>query len=395
MTRLLIVGAGPAGRALAHRVLVRGGEVIVVDPAPHLPWTATFGMFLDDLPGWLSAERVIACAAPDFVVYTPSRRTVPRAYAMLSATALQRELDISGAETVVGHVTRVGPRSVELEDGRRLSADCVVDARGAWTDDPRIPRQTAYGTFHLTPPGRDPEMVLMDWRGADVLEPSFSYRVDLGGGRTLVEETCLAGAPPVPLDVLATRNAERAEPLGGIDSVDAQAEHVDFSLHPAHLPWRSGAEEHGALRFGAGGGLMHPATGYSIAGSLGSADEVAAAVVRGDDPATLLWTRRARRTYLLRMLGLTVLLGFDGPGLTEFFDAFFRLPVPLQRAYLGGRDDLRGTTAAMWAVFRRLPPKRKARLVMLTGRALSLIVVRSLRPGPPLRRRWPSPHRGP
>ncbi|WP_454163492.1 lycopene cyclase family protein [Gordonia iterans] len=396
MTRLLIVGAGPAGRALAHRVLVHGGDVILVDPDPHRPWTATFGAFADDLPAWLAVDRVIACAAPEFVVYTPTRRAVPRPYATLSATGLQRELDISGAETVAGHVTRVDARAVILEDGRRLTADRVVDARGAWTDDPRIPRQTAYGTFHPTPEGRDPEMVLMDWRGAGVVAPSFSYRVDLGDGRTLVEETCLAGAPPVPLEVLAARNTDRAESPGAADSAEPSAERVDFPLHPAQLPWHvPAADDRGVLRFGAGGGLMHPATGYSIAGSLAAVDEVAATIVRGDDPAALLWTTRARLVYRLRLIGLAVLLGFDGPGLAEFFDAFFRLTVRTQRAYLGGRDDLRGTTTAMWAVFRRLPAKQKARLVTLTGRALGRMVVRTPGPGRPGPRRSPSPRRAP
>ena len=53
MTDLLVVGAGPAGRALAHRACVAGLAVTVVDPAPDQEWTATFGLFGDDLPLWI------------------------------------------------------------------------------------------------------------------------------------------------------------------------------------------------------------------------------------------------------------------------------------------------------------------------------------------------------
>ncbi|MFT3662288.1 MAG: lycopene cyclase family protein [Gordonia sp. (in: high G+C Gram-positive bacteria)] len=391
MTELIVVGAGPAGRALAHRAAGRRVAVTLIDPAPDRPWSATFGVFADDLPDWLPYDDVIACAADRFVVFTPERREVPRPYVTLSAAALQAALDLSAVEVVTGHVAAVTERSVRLDDGRVIDGDVVVDARGgaalgATAGAATIPRQTAYGVFvdrdaaEDTGPA-DAGMVLMDWRGAAGPAPTFGYRVDLGDGRRLVEETCLAGAPPVPFDELSARNTRRLRaldrPAPAADSGPSgaraskspaeAAEFVDFPLYVDPRPWRRPA---GALRFGAGGGLMHPATGYSIAVSLGAADTVAGAVARGDDPAAVLWTRRARWTFRLRMIGLAVLLGFDGDELTAFFDAFFRLPTARQRAYLGGRDDLRGTLATMWAVFRALPGRQQARLVTLTGRAL-------------------------
>ncbi len=357
---LLVVGAGPAGRALAHRALVHGMSVTVVDPAPDAAWRSTFGMFDDDLPGWLPRD-VIACDAPSFTVFTPERREVGRRYCVLDAPALQRALTLDGARLEASRAREITAHTVRLDDGRLLSADHVIDARGGGATDPRIPRQTAYGAVVS---GDGTEMVLMDWRQTGAAAPTFSYRVGLGGGRRLIEETCLAGAPPVPLDVLAARNARRA---GSAEPGGAEPELVDFPLHPGPAPWRS---PHGGPRSGAAGGLMHPATGYSIAASLGAADGLAAALARGGDPVRALWPRRARWTYRLRLVGLAVLLGFDGRELTAFFDAFFGLPVHRQRAYLGGRDDLRGTLATMWAVFRALPGQQKARLVIHTGRAV-------------------------
>lgn len=361
---LIVVGAGPAGRALAHRALVHGLDVIVVDPAPDRPWTATFGMFDDDLPSWLDRD-VIACGAPDFVVYTPQRRAVGRGYSVLAPRALQRSLTVAGARTEVCRAAEVTAHTVRLDDGRLLAAGHVIDARGPRSLDPAIPRQRAYGTFHRTEP-RAPEMVLMDWRSTTTADPTFSYRVDLGDGVRLVEETCLAGRPATTLGTLAERNVHRTD----APATGRSPEEVDFGLYPDTAPWRG----RGALRFGAAGGQMHPATGYSIAASLNAADRLAAAIARGEDPAAALWDRAARWTYRLRLLGLAVLLGFDGRALCAFFDVFFRLPVPRQRAYLNGAGDLRGTAATMWAVFRGLGWPLRRRLIVATVRAAPRVV---------------------
>ncbi len=368
MTRLLVVGAGPAGRALAHRALAHGLEVTLVDPDPHRAWTATYGMFTDDLPDWLP-RTVIACGAPEFVVYTPVRRVLARGYAVLDGPALQRALDVSGADLETGFVAGLTADSVLLSDGRRLTADAVVDARGNTAADPAVPRQRAHGSFHPAPAG-PPEMVLMDWSRAPAGDPSFSYRVDLGDGRRLVEETCLAGNPATGLPELARRNTERAPDPGRW-----APEEVDFPLYRRAAPWR----ERGATAAGAAGGLMHPATGYSLAESLRSADVLAAGLAAGRDPRAVLWTPAARWTHRLRMLGLAVLLGFDGPALTVFFDVFFALPISRQRAYLTGRDDLRGTAAAMWAVFRGLGWRLRLRLLRTTAAAAMTLPLRERR----------------
>lgn len=367
---LLVVGAGPAGRALAHRALVHGAAVTLVDPDPDRPWTATVGVFIDDLPFWLPPDEIMACATTEIVVYTPQRRVVARPYGVVSTAALQRRLPVTGARIESHLVTEITACTVRLDDGRVLVADHVIDARGAAGADTALPRQRAYGATETVTGA--PEMVLMDWSRSPVSSPSFSYRVDLGDGRRLVEETCLAGAPPPAMDVLARRNAARVTvPYSGTP------ERVDFPLYLVAAPWRDTGGA--ALRFGAAGGLMHPATGYSIGASLGAADPLARALCRGDDPVRALWPAGARWTHRLRNLGLTVLLDFDGPELTAFFDAFFALPVCRQRAYLGDRRSPRATAGAMWAVMRALPVPLRRRLLWLSARAVTARAVTATR----------------
>lgn len=380
MSDLLIVGAGPAGRALAHRAAAHGLAVTVLDPAPHRPWTMTIALFVDDLPAWLGAG-VLAAVADEVVVYTPGRRRVPRGYGVLNTVALQEALSLDGVRVVTGAATLVTDTQVRTADGATLRARTVVDARGGTGVGDDVARQRAVGAF-VPAAGREPEMVLMDWRGTSERHPSFSYRVRVDADRDLVEETSLAAAPTeVDLAELARRNARR-----GLGTQVGEPELVDFPLYATRTPWR--AAPGAPLRFGAAGGLLNPATGYSVAESLRWAETLAAALAVGIDGGSALWPRSARWVYRLRLRGLAVLLRFDGPQLTAFFDAFFRLPPEVQRVYLSGRTDLAGVLRAMTAVFVRVP--WRLQLAVLAG------FVRPVRRGPaPGLRRWPCPRRAP
>jgi lycopene beta-cyclase len=46
---VLVAGAGPAGRALAAELAVRGLSILLVDPHPDRPWQATHTGWLDEL----------------------------------------------------------------------------------------------------------------------------------------------------------------------------------------------------------------------------------------------------------------------------------------------------------------------------------------------------------
>lgn len=375
---LIVVGAGPAGRALAHRAGAAGLRVTLVDPAPDRPWHATYGMFSDDVPPWLD-DAAAAARTDETVVYTPARRRLARGYTVFDPVRLQRALSLDSVTVVAAAAASITATAVTLPDGTVLTADCVVDARGsAGRRDDRLPRQSAFGVFDSSPDrdGEAGEAVLMDWRpavGDAAGAPSFSYRVPTARGR-LVEETCLAARPPLAIAELERRARARhpAAETADTDVADthtADVEIVDFPLLDRPCPWRKAGPDE-ALRFGAAGGLMNPATGYSVAQSLAAVDVVVAAVAAGDDPRRALWPLRARLTYRLQLIGLSVLLGLSADDLVRFFDAFFRLSVRRQRAYLSARDDAGGVLAAMAAVFVRCPVRLQVRVATRTAAAL-------------------------
>jgi lycopene beta-cyclase len=204
---------------------------------------------------------------------------------------------------------------------------------------------------------RPGEAIFMDWSRSGPVDEcaTFLYAVPLPGDRVLLEETSLAARPGVPLDLLADRLAVRLRDAGVPPDAAIGHETVRFRLDvpvPSPPP--------GVVAFGVAGGMMHPATGFSVGDALTTAPALADALAeelgRGSVAAAraaraAVWPVRARRVRSLRDLGLRTLLRMPPGRVPEFFDAYFALSPGLQRAYVSGRADLAGTAAAMTAVF--------------------------------------------
>ncbi|NNH68297.1 lycopene cyclase [Nocardia uniformis] len=354
---LLVCGLGPAGRALAHRALARGLSVTVVDPNPDRAWTATYAAWADELPTWLP-PNVIATTTDNPTAWAERRIELRRPYAVLDTPALQHALPLSGARIIADRVAEIPrpqrnrPQSARLLTGTTLTASRVIDARGL----PRSPahaEQTAYGLIVGRDRCADTETLFMDWRldnGASPAAPrSFLYAVPLTPDTVLLEETCLAGRPALDPAELRTRLHHRLRSRG-----------IEFTDHDrverVRFPVQGGTP--GRRTFGAAGALTHPATGYSVATSLRTADAVAA----GES----IWPPAARAVHALRLAGLRALLALPPRDLPLFFDTFFTLPAEQQRAYLSGRDDLRATAAAMTTLFTALPWRLRRTLALAT-----------------------------
>ncbi|MRH87580.1 lycopene cyclase [Nocardia sp. SYP-A9097] len=359
---LVVCGAGPAGRTLAHRALAQGQSVTVIDPRPGHRWTATYAAWADELPDWVP-PGTLAATVDRPAVWTTRRIELDRRYVIFDTAALQDSLDLAGVRIITDRVvdivppTRFGPHaldmpSVRLASGPVLPGGRVIDARGI-PRSPKLAEQTAYGVMVDRDQWPDPDTFFMDWRddnGADSNEPrSFLYAVPLSDNMILLEETCLAGRPALDPQVLRERLIHRLRSRGITLTGDERIERVRF-------PVEGGKPRPGT--FGAAGALTHPATGYSVAAALRTADTVAA----GDT----IWTPSARAVNRLRQSGLRALLSLPPQDLPLFFDTFFALSPAKQRAYLSARDDLPGTAAAMASLFAALPWRLRRHLASAT-----------------------------
>ncbi|TSD95334.1 lycopene cyclase family protein [Skermania sp. ID1734] len=367
-TDVAIVGLGPAGRALAHRCLRHGLRVSVVDPHPKRRWTPTYACWLDELPSWI-APAVIAQTIAHPAVWANQRRALDRPYCVLDTAALQDSLTLDGADSYAATAVGLDRHTVALSSGDELSAQHVIDARGA-APGPGVAQQTAFGVIvsaDRAQPVLDGQQAwFMDWRndnGASPGDPaSFLYAMPLSDRRVLLEETNLVGRPALGLRELQRRLGVRLRNRGLTVDGTEPVERVRIAVEPPP----SGPE--GVTAFGARAGLMHPGTGYSVAASLQAADRFAQALADGADPHAILWPPRARAVQALRRAGLRSLLGLEPGRTAAFFDAFFALSPAHQRAYLSDRYSLGGTAAAMTALFAALPADLRRTVAFATMR---------------------------
>ncbi|WP_245673714.1 lycopene cyclase family protein, partial [Nocardia lijiangensis] len=126
---VVVCGLGPAGRALAHRCVIRGMSVVAVDPSPERRWSATYAAWADELPEWLDPTLAAATVARP-TAWGARRHELDRPYVVFDTERLHDSLAATGAEIVADRAVRLGRHRVTLASGRVLTAERVFDARG-------------------------------------------------------------------------------------------------------------------------------------------------------------------------------------------------------------------------------------------------------------------------
>lgn len=362
-----VVGLGPAGRALASRCVARGLTVLAFDPRPDAGWTPTYGLWGDELGGLPETVVRARVHGPELRVH--GRYPLARDYLVLDNAALQAALPLEGVEV----------RRARLSDADvaalRADARVVVDARGARPDglvpDDPAPAQTAYGIVvpadAAAPALQGAGALLMDWRtdwagaAGPGRTPTFLYAIPVGPDAVLLEETCLAAAPGLPIAELRTRLRRRLLARG----VEASVLDRPLDREVVRIPMRGRGKRPvpGTLAIGTAGRGGNLVTGYSVAHSLARADALAEAFATGSVPRVADPVSPADP---LREMGLRALLRLDVPGTLALFDAFGRLPAPAQRNFMSRDSDALGLAGAMWGMFARMPWAGRRRLIVAT-----------------------------
>ena len=359
---VLVLGAGPAGLALAAACARAGLSVAVMAPEPEAAWAPNYGAWAAELPDdWCEWAEV---TWPDVVVHLDDarRHVLPGPYVRVDGRRLQASL-----------LTCVPDRrrgTAEDAPAARL----VVDTTGA--ESPRVPRrgpanpgwQVAWGEV-LDVEGAPPDALLMDWRGPAPPAgepPSFLYALPLPDGRWFAEETVLVSRPGVAPEVLRARLERRLDRMQV--SVRARYE-IERCRIPMGMPLPIGS----VAAFGSAAGFIHPATGYSLATSLRLAAPAARAIARalesggsGEATAALhaaCWPEDRVRAWAFYRFGMEAFLRMDIASVREFFDTFFQHPPAVWGGWLAGELPPIGIASAMLAHFGRVGWRVRGELV--------------------------------
>ncbi len=410
-----VVGAGPAGVALARALSARGVDTLVI--APDSQWHATYGVWRDDVVSCdLGAPLDMLLRGAWSTVRVVGRREhlLQRGYVVFDNTQLQSALSDGIAmahDTVLGAEHDFEHTTLRLASGASLRARLAVDATGSGVllahravsptrsnpggvVRPIEGAQTAYGlvvgeTSHVQPD----VFTLMDWRRAAVLRSkagargsnasapaTFFYGARFTDGSTLVEETSLYARPPHDIEDLRRRLAIRL----GVDLTEtARAVELVHIAMGRSLPARTTR----VVGFGAAAGYVHPVTGYSVAGSLRAAPRVATAIAtalqNGQCGAELsgnawqaVWPNSLVRTRAWHEAGLGALVRLPSETIGEFFDEFFSLPTELWASYLRIDTPPEHVRAAMLGLFARAGWSLRLRLASAPFGLLRALVAR-------------------
>jgi len=389
-----IIGGGPAGAALAHSLVKRNVDVVVISPTT--PWQATYGSWRDDVVGaelGAPLESVLRGSWNTVRVVGNREHLLQRPYVVFDNSrlraALLREVPVidgmvnDPGKDIVHNISHGGDTStIRMASGSSVDAALVIDATGGRpAQRGGGGAQTAYGlTVDLDMAQRlgvlPGVFTLMDWSQP----PTFLYGAPFADGSVLVEETSLYADPPRSLEYLAERLGARLGPHGATTTNGVERVTIPMG---GPLPDRTAR----VVAFGASAGYVHPVTGYSVAASLRAAPRVAEAISvclaqrqRGDKLAKAtwdaVWPAAQRRTRAWHAMGLDVLQSLPDAAVAEFFDAFFSLPMHQWSAYLRVDASPREVRRAMLGVFRGVGAATRLRLMSSPGGLWRAIVAR-------------------
>ena len=282
-----IAGGGLAGGLIALALAARRPEldVMIVEEGRRLGGNHIWSFFEEDVAPadrWLT-DPLIGHRWEGYHVLFPKRRR--RLNARYRSMLSERLDEAVHAALPAGHVRTgqrilaAGPTALVLDDGTRIEAQGVIDARGG--SDLRhlsLGWQKFVGQIVRTAePHRLARPIVMGATVEQIDGYRFIYVLPFDAERLLIEDTYYSDAPTLDRDAIAARIAAYAAHRGWpIADVEREEQGVlpvamggDFAAY-----WSSGAER--VAKAGMRADMFHPTTGYSLPDAVRTAMLVAA-----------------------------------------------------------------------------------------------------------------------
>ena len=304
---VLVLGAGPAGMAIASALGKESLKVEVLSPkGPDEPWPNTYGIWGNEVDQ-LGLENLLEHRWKNTVSFfgngslkehdfenKPTEHLLD--YGLFDKKKLHsywlNECNNSLINWHQGFANKINfeqhKSTVTTEDGKVYSARLVIDATGydpiflkLKSNEP-LAVQTCYGVVgnFSKPPLEKDQFVLMDYRSDHLSEtqkkepPTFLYAMDMGDGKYFLEETQLGLVNPLTMDDLKGRLEKRLA-YRDIEITSKQHEELGLFL-PMNMPIPDFKQP--ILGYGGAASMVHPASGYLIGNVLRRAPLVAKAI---------------------------------------------------------------------------------------------------------------------
>jgi lycopene cyclase-like protein len=379
---------------LAASLVARGVEVRVVAAEDPRDWKNNYAIWLDEAHA-AGIDGTLRASWPFVTVRIDEARShqLRRPYGSVDNTLLADHLLSAGAESSLmrGRVAQVdhdkeGARVV-FESGQKVRARAFVDATGvgAFVRRRSPARPAAQVAFGQLLEGADlaafgEGALLMDFTSpTNDRQPTFLYALPLPDGRLFVEETSLVSSPPLSVETARRRMSHRLRRLHVGGRVIAE----ERCLIPMGTPLPSRAQR--TIAFGAAASMIHPATGYQLAGALLAAPHVADAILGALNdrvsPRELsrrawesIWPADLVRVRRLQVFGMQVVASLDGDSQRTFFDAFFRAAGESWTELMSFSTNVDSLARVMDQTFLQLPADLRAHATRLLLRWHPMLV---------------------
>jgi len=326
---LVLVGGGLANGLLAAQLRAARPELdfMLLERGPVLGGNHTWSFHATDVSASALAllEGLGARRFEGYDVrFEGVQRTLSGAYCSLRSEDFDRALRprLEGRLMLGAAAREVTARHVVLDDGRRLEARAVIDARAA-----PAPMDCGYQKFlgqdvELDAPHGLERPLLIDATVEQLDGFRFVYVLPWSATRLLVEDTLYSGTPDLDLEAARGRIAAWLSRRGLRASRVLREEHGALPL-----PLRGAAPSCERPRLGLSAGLFHATTGYSLPFAARLAERLAAKLPL-DAPALTQWVngeveRHWRSQRFFRLLNRMLFLAAAPGERVRIFEAFY------------------------------------------------------------------------
>lgn len=351
---IVLVGAGLASAMIAHRMVVADPEVeiTIVDGAPQPFGAHTWSFHKSDVQAsdlaWLTP--LMACQWPrQEVRFQAFSRVLDSGYASLtSETVTRHTTGHPRISLILGTpASRVDAHAVELADGRRIEARCVIDARGYRPHDAMVLGYQKFVGLEIetrTPHGIAAP-VIMDATVEQHDGYRFVYLLPFSPTRLLIEDTRYSDGEDLRDEDLVAAIAAYAGSHGWSDHIVLRTERGVLPICLAYDAERYWSEQPAGVPLaGMRAALFHPTTGYSLPEAVRVANLVAqswpidsmglASKIRAHA------LERARAQGFYRFLNRMLFRAAQPSRRHLILQRFYRLPRPLIERFYAGRTTL-------------------------------------------------------
>ena len=367
---IAIAGGGLSGALIALALRARRPDVSValVEGGPVIGGHHLWSFFASDIAD-ADRELVEPLIAARWdagydVAFPEYRRTLPTPYRSIASENLARTVaaampcDAVLTDAPVGLLDAAG---ITLQDGRRIAAGAVIDARGMGPE--QLPalqggwQKFAGQMLELDAPHGVTRPVVMDASVAQHDGYRFVYVLPFGERSLFVEDTYYADAPALDRDALVGRIADYAAAQGwqvtGVSREETGVLPVVTGGDFAAL-WRDVPA--GVALAGVRAGLFQPLTSYSLPDAVRFASHIAA-LPRLGGPAIAAASQQYARAHwqrgrFYRMLASLLFSAAEPDDRYRVLQHFYRLDESLIERFYAGRS----TAADMARVLVGRPP---------------------------------------